>query len=75
MNLKPRKIRGIESQAMVMCANAEEEGVTKIEVIDPPAGAVPGDIITVEGCVRHSHAIVLRTAQHMKRYIPVFLLP
>ena len=38
MNLKPVKMRGIFSCAMVMCAN--DEG--KVEVIDPPAGSVPG---------------------------------
>jgi len=46
MNLKPVKMKGIFSTAMVMCANEEGKGV---EVIDPPAGSVPGDIITVEG--------------------------
>eukprot|EP00047_Mylnosiga_fluctuans_P020091 m.88763 g.88763 ORF g.88763 m.88763 type:complete len:323 (-) comp8382_c4_seq1:78-1046(-) len=40
-NLKPRKMRGIESQAMIMCANNGE----KVEIIDPPAGSVPGDKI------------------------------
>jgi tRNA-binding EMAP/Myf-like protein len=44
-NLKPAKMRGIMSEAMVMCAS--EDG--KVEVIDPPAGAVPGDIVTVPG--------------------------
>ena len=46
MNLKPVKMKGIFSTAMVMCANEEGKGV---EIIDPPAGSVPGDIITVAG--------------------------
>ena len=45
-NLKPNKIRGEVSQGMVMCA-ASEDG--KVEIIDPPADAVAGDRITVEG--------------------------
>ena len=44
-NLKPAKMRGIVSQAMVMCANCPE----KVEIIDPPAGSVPGDRIVFEG--------------------------
>ncbi len=38
-NLKPAKMRGIESQAMVMCASTPD----KVEILDPPAGSVPGD--------------------------------
>lgn len=46
MNMKPVKMRGIASTAMVMCANDPEKGV---EIIDPPAGSVPGDIVTIAG--------------------------
>lgn len=44
-NLKPAKMRGVLSQAMVMCASSPE----KVELLDPPSGAVPGDRITFEG--------------------------
>lgn len=44
-NLKPAKMRGVLSQAMVMCASSPE----KVEILDPPSGAVPGDRITFEG--------------------------
>jgi len=44
-NLKPAKMRGVVSQAMVMCASSPE----KVEVLAPPPGAVPGDRITFEG--------------------------
>ncbi|OCT99913.1 hypothetical protein XELAEV_18005697mg [Xenopus laevis] len=43
-NLKPAKMRGILSQAMVMCASSPE----KVEILDPPSGAVPGDRITFQ---------------------------
>ncbi|KAM4808761.1 aminoacyl tRNA synthase complex-interacting multifunctional protein 1 isoform 2-T3 [Rhinophrynus dorsalis] len=43
-NLKPAKMRGILSQAMVMCASSPE----KVEILDPPTGAVPGDRITFQ---------------------------
>ena len=38
-NLKPAKMRGVVSQAMVMCASSPE----KVEILDPPAGVSPGD--------------------------------
>ncbi|KAM6313686.1 aminoacyl tRNA synthase complex-interacting multifunctional protein 1 [Aegotheles albertisi] len=44
-NLKPAKMRGVVSQAMVMCASSPE----KVEILAPPPEAVPGDRITFEG--------------------------
>ncbi|XP_066535510.1 aminoacyl tRNA synthase complex-interacting multifunctional protein 1a [Hoplias malabaricus] len=44
-NLKPAKMRGVVSQAMVMCASSPD----KVEILDPPSGAVPGERITVQG--------------------------
>eukprot|EP01135_Chromosphaera_perkinsii_P011654 Nk52_evm1s2464 gene=Nk52_evmTU1s2464 len=46
-NLKPAKMRGVLSQAMVMCASNAETG--KVEVLIPPAGAKPGDRVVVPG--------------------------
>ncbi|KFP32856.1 Aminoacyl tRNA synthase complex-interacting multifunctional protein 1, partial [Colius striatus] len=43
-NLKPAKMRGVVSQAMLMCASSPE----KVEILAPPPGAVPGDRITFE---------------------------
>ncbi|XP_038648633.1 aminoacyl tRNA synthase complex-interacting multifunctional protein 1a isoform X1 [Scyliorhinus canicula] len=43
-NLKPAKMRGVVSQAMVMCASSPE----KVEILDPPSDAVPGDRVTFE---------------------------
>uniref|UniRef100_A0A8C1SCX9 Tyrosine--tRNA ligase n=1 Tax=Cyprinus carpio TaxID=7962 RepID=A0A8C1SCX9_CYPCA len=47
-NLKPQKMRGIESQAMLLCASIEEEP-RKVEPLDPPEGSAPGDRVYVEG--------------------------
>lgn len=44
-NLKPAKMRGITSEAMVLCASTAE----KVEVLIPPAGSLPGDKVAVEG--------------------------
>jgi len=47
-NLKPAKMRGIVSEAMVMCASTPE----KVEILSPPKGSVPGDLIHCHGYVR-----------------------
>ncbi|KAJ8281073.1 hypothetical protein GJAV_G00063190 [Gymnothorax javanicus] len=44
-NLKPAKMRGVVSQAMVMCASSPDN----VEILDPPSGAVPGDRVTFQG--------------------------
>ncbi|XP_058840051.1 aminoacyl tRNA synthase complex-interacting multifunctional protein 1-like [Topomyia yanbarensis] len=47
-NLKPAKMRGILSEAMVMCASSPE----MVEILSPPEGSVPGDLVHVEGYTR-----------------------
>jgi len=51
-NLKPSKMRGIMSEAMVMCASTPD----KVEILSPPAGAKPGDPVMVEGFTRNPDA-------------------
>uniref|UniRef100_A0A452QA70 Tyrosine--tRNA ligase n=1 Tax=Ursus americanus TaxID=9643 RepID=A0A452QA70_URSAM len=47
-NLKPQKMRGVESQGMLLCASLE--GVDrKVEPLDPPAGSAPGERVFVKG--------------------------
>jgi tRNA-binding EMAP/Myf-like protein len=46
-NLKPAKMRGIESQAMVLCATSADGNT--VEFLQPPAGAKPGDKATFDG--------------------------
>ncbi|KAK0138792.1 Tyrosine--tRNA ligase, cytoplasmic [Merluccius polli] len=48
-NMKPQKMRGIESQAMLLCAAIEGEP-RRVEPLDPPEGSSPGDRVFVEGC-------------------------
>ncbi|KAK4336632.1 hypothetical protein RND71_043744 [Anisodus tanguticus] len=45
-NLKPSKLRGILSEAMVMCASDKENN--KVELLEPPVNSVPGDRIHFE---------------------------
>lgn len=51
-NLKPAKMRGVTSEAMVMCASTPE----KVEVLSPPAGSVPGDLVHCDGYPRQPDA-------------------
>lgn len=51
-NLKPAKMRGVLSEAMVMCASSPE----KVELMSPPAGAIPGDLVHCEGFPRSPDA-------------------
>lgn len=51
-NLKPAKMRGVTSEAMVMCASTLE----KVEILSPPATAVPGDLVHCEGFTRNPDA-------------------
>eukprot|EP00834_Sanchytrium_tribonematis_P008352 NODE_952_length_2925_cov_0.385704.p2 type:complete len:154 gc:universal NODE_952_length_2925_cov_0.385704:838-377(-) len=45
-NLKTSKLRGVESQGMVLCASNEDH--TQIEVIRPPTNAKSGDLVVFE---------------------------
>ncbi|KAI8900047.1 hypothetical protein BC833DRAFT_583451 [Globomyces pollinis-pini] len=46
-NLKPAKMRGIESQAMVLCATSQDGNT--VEFLQAPKGSKPGDIAFFEG--------------------------
>jgi methionyl-tRNA synthetase len=46
-NLKPAAMRGVVSQAMVLCAS--DEGHTRVELVVPPEGAVVGELVSFEG--------------------------
>jgi len=48
-NLKPSKMRGIMSEAMVMCASTPD----KVEILAPPTGSKPGDLVQVDGFTRN----------------------
>lgn len=45
-------MRGVVSEAMVMCASSPD----KVEVLVPPTGAVPGDVVTCGGYPREPEA-------------------
>ena len=49
-NLKARKLADYMSNGMVLCAETEDK--TTVELLIPPAGSVPGDLISFEGYER-----------------------
>lgn len=53
-NLKPAKMRGVTSEAMVMCASTPD----KVEILAPPEGSQPGDVVECEGYPRNPDSIL-----------------
>ena len=47
-NLKPAKVGGFRSSAMVLCAQSADGA--KVELLEPPAEAAVGERITFAGC-------------------------
>jgi methionine--tRNA ligase beta chain len=48
-NLKPSKMRGIMSEGMVLAASIGSDGDEKVELLEPSAGALVGELIMIEG--------------------------
>jgi len=46
-NLKASNLKGVKSHAMVLCASNDDH--TKVELVEPPEGAVPGERVTFAG--------------------------
>jgi aminoacyl tRNA synthase complex-interacting multifunctional protein 1 len=46
-NLKPRAMKGIDSNGMVLAAS--DKGKTKVQLVEAPASAKPGDVVTYNG--------------------------
>ncbi|XP_034358151.1 tyrosine--tRNA ligase, cytoplasmic isoform X1 [Arvicanthis niloticus] len=47
-NLKPQKMRGVDSQGMLLCASVEGAS-RQVEPLDPPVGSAPGERVFVQG--------------------------
>lgn len=47
-------MRGITSEAMVMCASSD----AGVEVLSPPEGSLPGDLVYCEGYTRQPDAVM-----------------
>lgn len=53
-NLKPAKMRGVTSEAMVMCASTPE----KVEILVPPSDSVPGDRVVCKDYIGEPDSVL-----------------
>uniref|UniRef100_A0A915ELN5 Methionyl-tRNA synthetase n=1 Tax=Ditylenchus dipsaci TaxID=166011 RepID=A0A915ELN5_9BILA len=53
-NLKPAKMRGVESQAMVMCASSPD----KVEIMEVDPSCIPGDVVEYGTFIRRPDAVL-----------------
>lgn len=53
-NLKPAKMRGVTSEAMVMCASTPD----KVEILSPPEGSQPGDVVECDSYPRNPDSVL-----------------
>lgn len=63
-NLKPSKLVGIMSHAMVLCASNEDH--TAVELVTPPPEAAPGERIVVEGLEIGPHVKVIKKSKFFR---------
>merc|ERR1719198_1850199 len=54
--MKPSKLKGVESQAMVLCAFSGDGGAA--ELLAPPEGCAPGERVSVEGAAGEAEAVL-----------------
>lgn len=47
-------MRGVTSEAMVMCASSPD----KVEILTPPPGSQPGDLVHCEGYTRNPDVLL-----------------
>ena len=48
-NLKPAKLKGIESKGMVLCASVQDGDPKRVQPLMAPEGSAAGDKVEVEG--------------------------
>ena len=64
-NLKPAKLKGVESKGMVLCASVSKDDGTKcVEPLIPPEGATPGDRVHIEGYENEVRSIQITVSSH-----------
>lgn len=59
------RMRGVLSEAMVMCASSPEN----VEILDPPPGSIPGERITFQGYTGEWCTMELEESGEDLRYI------
>jgi tRNA-binding EMAP/Myf-like protein len=67
-NLKPAKMRGILSEAMIMCASTPE----KVEILNVPQDSNIGDRVYAEGYSGKIDAYFLMAVRFIMKYVCIF---
>lgn len=68
-NLKPAKMRGVESFAMVLAA-----GTDRVELVTPPQGSKVGERLTVDGMGEPQPDEVLKSKSQQKVHVHIHTL-
>ncbi|CDW54463.1 tyrosine tRNA ligase, cytoplasmic [Trichuris trichiura] len=55
-NLKPAKLKGVQSSGMILCASRDEP--KQLALIEPPDGSIPGDMVFAEGIPRNPDLVL-----------------
>jgi tRNA-binding EMAP/Myf-like protein len=70
-NLKPAKLGGFPSNGMVFCGTSEDK--SKVEFVEPPAEALPGERVACEGWVMPEPASANQVRQALRCASPGLL--
>lgn len=67
-NLKPAKMRGIESTAMLLAASLEVNGTEKVELLSIPDAVPNGELLSVEGRSASTPDVQLKSKGALKAF-------
>jgi aminoacyl tRNA synthase complex-interacting multifunctional protein 1 len=67
-NMKPNKMRGLNSEAMVLCASNEDH--TKVDFVKPPSGAKIGERVTFEGFEGEPEKVLNPKKKQLDKVLP-----
>ncbi|PNW80715.1 hypothetical protein CHLRE_07g326950v5 [Chlamydomonas reinhardtii] len=70
-NLKPAKLAGEASEAMVLAAEHDNDGTLLVRTLIPPAGAAPGDVVYLEGGAPSASPDKVLKSDHWKKVMAV----
>jgi aminoacyl tRNA synthase complex-interacting multifunctional protein 1 len=67
-NMKPTKMRGLESAAMVLCASNDDH--TKVDFVCPPKGAKVGERVCFEGFEGEPEKVLNPKKKQLEKVLP-----
>ena len=67
-NMKPNKMRGLSSEAMVLCASNADH--TKVDFVKPPSGAQIGERVAFEGFEGEPEKVLNPKKKQLEKVLP-----